>query len=111
MEGPVKAPFTVTTRKCASKDERREVVKGNADYSQLLLGTTFLPARWTELFTFWKALKGYTCIIGRFRVDSITPPFLNTVQANRAIFRVLQSKEDDEDTECITGIQSSRQHI
>ena len=73
--------------------------------------TTFLPARRAKLSAFRKALKGYSRIVGRRLVNSITPPFLNAAQANRAIFRILQSKEDDEDTDSITCTQSNGQHI
>jgi hypothetical protein len=99
MHGLAKHPFTVTTEKCVTEDERRKVVKGHTDSSSLLLCTTFLPARRTERSAFWKALKGHSPIVCRLHVNSITPPFLNAVQANRAIFRVLQSKEDDEETD------------
>jgi hypothetical protein len=99
MYGLAKHPFTVTTEKCVTEDKRREVVKAHADCNSLLLCTTFLPARRTELSTFWKALKGHSPIVGRLRVDRITPPLLNAVQANRAILRVLQTKVDDEETE------------
>ena len=74
-------------------------MKRHTERSSLLLCTSFLPARRTELSTFRKALKGYSRIVGRLRVDRITPPLLNAVQANRAILRVLQSKEYDEETE------------
>jgi hypothetical protein len=99
------------TEKCVTEDEGRKVVKRHTDSSSLLHCTTFLPARRTELFAFWKALKGRSRIVCRLHVNSIAPPFLNAVQANRAIFRILQSKEDDEETECITCIQSSAQDI
>ena len=71
-----------------TEDKAPEVVKGHIE---------FLPARWTELSAFWKALKGHSPIVCRLHVNNTIPPFLNTVQANCAIFRVLQSKEDDED--------------
>jgi hypothetical protein len=99
MHGLAKHPFTVTTEKCVTEDEGREVVKVHADCSSLLLCKTFLPARRTKLSTFRKALKGHSPIVCRLRVDNITPPFLNAVETNRAIFRVLQSKEDNEETE------------
>ena len=107
-----KLPFTVTTEKCLIKDERRDskLVKAPT-VSSHFSAQTFLPSRWTELSAFWKAHKRHSRIVCRLHVNSITPPILNAVQANRAIFRVLQSKEDDEDTECITYIQSSVQHI
>jgi hypothetical protein len=101
----------LSPKKCVTEDERRQVVKGHTDSSSLLLCTTFLPARRTKLSAFWKALKGHSPIVCRLHVNSITPPFLNAVQANRAIFRVLQSKEDDEDADSITCVQSNRQHI
>ena len=105
MHGLAKYPFTIT-EKCVTQDEAPEVVKGHTDC------TTFLPARRTELSAFWKALKGHSPIVCCLHVNSITPPFLNTVQANCAIFWVLQSKEDDEDTDYITSLnQSSGQHI
>jgi hypothetical protein len=94
-----------------TEDERGEVVEGHTESSSLLHYTTYLPTRRTKFSPFWKALERYSRIIGRFHVNSITPPLLNTVQANRAIFRVLQSNEDDEDTKCITCIQSSGQNI
>jgi hypothetical protein len=99
MYGLAKNRFTVTTQKCVTEDKRREAVKGHTDSTSLLLCTTFLPARRTELTAFWKALKGHSPIVCRLHVNSITPPFLNAVQANRAIFRILQSKEDDEETD------------
>jgi len=82
MYGLAKHPFIVTTGKCVTEDERRDVVKGHADSS-----STFLPARQTELSAFWKALiiKGHSRIVCRLHVDSITPPILDAVQANRAI--------------------------
>jgi hypothetical protein len=111
MYGLAKHPFTVTIEKCVTEDERWLVVKRHTDSSSLLLCTTFSPARRTKVFAFWKALKGHSRIVCRLHVDGIAPPFLNAVQANRAILRVLQSKEDDEDTEYITYIQSSGQYI
>ena len=71
----------------------------STERSSLLLCTSFLPSRRTELSAFWNALKGHSSIVRRLRVDRITPPLLNAVQANRAILRVLQSKEYDEETE------------
>ena len=100
-------PFTIT-EKCVTEDKVPEVVKGH---------TVFLTARWTKLSAFWKALegqalKGHSPIVCCLHVNSITPPFLNTVQANCTIFWVLQSKEDDEATDYITSLnQSSSQHI
>ena len=112
MNGLAKPPFTLTTENSVIEDERRvsEAVKAHTDSSHFS-AQTFLSARRTELSAFWKALKGHSRIVCRLPVNSITPPILNAVQANRAIFRVLQSKEDDEDTECISCIQSSVRNI
>ena len=112
MYGLAKHPFTVTTGKCMIEDEEREVVKGCTALTHFCSAQhSSLPGRRTELSAFWKALKWHSRIVCRLHVNSITPPFLNAVQANRAIFGVLQSKEDDEDTDCITCIQSIAQHI
>ena len=70
-----------------------------------------LPARWAERPTLRYRLSWHTNIIGRLRVDNIAPPVLNAVQADRTIFRILQSKEDHNTTDDITCIQSSGQHI
>jgi hypothetical protein len=100
MHGLAKHSLTVTTgKKYVTEDERWKVVKGHTDSSLLLLCTTLLPARRTKLTAFWKALEGHPRIVCRTHVNSITPPLLNAVQANRAISRVLQSEEDDEDTD------------
>ena len=106
-----KRPSAVTTKRCVTEDEWREGLKRHTDCSSLLLCTAFLPARRTELSAFRKALKGHSPIVCRLHVNSVTPPPLNAVQANRAIFRVSQSEEDDEDTDCIPRVQSNGQHI
>ena len=112
MYGLAKHPFTVTTGKCMTEDEEREVVKGHSALAHFCSAQhSPLRARRTELSAFWKAFKWYSRIVCRIHVDSITPPFLNAVQANRAIFRVLQGKEDDEHTDCITCIQSNPQNV
>jgi hypothetical protein len=52
---------------------------------------------------------GYTSEVGSFGVHSIAPPRLNRIQSDGAILWVLQCKEDDDDAEGITCIQSSGQ--
>lgn len=70
-----------------------------------------LPARRTERFAIRNSPVGHARKVGRLGINRIAPPRLNGVQRDRAVLRVLQSKEDDDETDSITRIQSSRQHI
>jgi hypothetical protein len=79
MHGPTKPPLLQYQLKNVSEDESREVVKGHTWCTSLLLCTTFLPARRTELSAFWRALKGCSLVICYVHVNSITPPFLNAI--------------------------------
>lgn len=83
--------------------------EGNAHCSRTTI--TFLPARRTERSAFWKALVRNSHKVVRLGVNGIAPPCLNAIQADLAIVRVLQSKENNEDTDLIPRIQSSGQHI
>ena len=62
------------------------------------------PTRWTERFTIGNRLVCHPGKVGRLGIDNITPPRLNALQANCAILWVLQSKEDDDDTDGIADI-------
>ena len=79
MHGPTKPPLLQYQLKNVSEDESREVVKGHTWGTSLLLCTTFLPARRTELSAFWRSLKGCSLVICCVHVNSITPPFLNAI--------------------------------
>jgi len=63
-----------------------------------------LPACGTELFACWNLLVRHSRKIGRLRVNGVTPPCLNAVQADRAVLRVLQTKEDEEEAHRITRV-------
>ena len=44
-------------------------------------------------------------------IYDVAPPRQNRVLANRAVLGVLQSEEDDHDTDAVTRVQTSRQNI
>jgi hypothetical protein len=62
------------------------------------------PTRRAKLSTIRDLLVWHTTEIGCFGVHSITPPLLNGVQSDRSVLRILQSEEDDDDTDAITSI-------
>ena len=70
-----------------------------------------LPAGRTKCFAFCNRLVWHAHIVCRFGIDSVAPPLQNRVLADRAVLRVLQSKEDDYETDAITRVQTSRQNI
>ena len=67
--------------------------------------------RRAERSALWDRIVWHAKVVGSFGVDSIAPPCLNVVQANRTTLRILQGKEDEEAADGITGVQTSGQNI
>ena len=72
---------------------------------------TLSPARWTKCSAIWNRLEWNPSKICRLRINGVTPPFLNGVQADRAVLRVLQGEEDEEEAYSVTRVQTSGQNI
>jgi len=69
------------------------------------------PTGRTKRFAFCDRLVWHALKVCCFGIDGVAPPGQNRVLADRTVLGVLQSKEDEEDTDGITGVQSSRQDI
>ncbi len=70
-----------------------------------------LPACGAECFAFCKNLVRNAGEVVRIRVHGVAPPCLDAVKADGAIIRVLKGEEDDDQTDGVTRVQSSGQHI
>ena len=69
------------------------------------------PAGRTKRSAIRNCLVWHSGKICRLGINGVTPPILNGIQADRAVLRVLQSKEDDEGAYCVTRVQTSGQNI
>ena len=56
-------------------------------------------------------LVWHASIVCSFGIDSVAPPRQDRVLANRAVLGVLQSKENNRDSDGITCAQTTRQDI
>jgi len=62
-------------------------------------------------FAFRDRLVWHAREVRCFGIDGVAPPRQNRVLADRAVLGVLQSKEDEDETDGITRVQTSRQNI
>lgn len=70
-----------------------------------------LPAFRAECLTLRESFERNTSEISRFCVHSVTPPSLDSIEANIAIFGELKNEEDEDHTDSITRIQRRRQKV
>jgi hypothetical protein len=55
-----------------------------------------------------KSVEGYGVVVRGLRIHSVAPPCLDRVCTNRAILRVLEAEEDDDDAEGESRVESGR---
>ena len=66
-----------------------------------------LPACRAERLALRECLERNALAISRFRVHSVAPPILDSIEANFSILGVLKSEIDDDHTDSVTRLQRS----
>ena len=69
------------------------------------------PTRRAKSFALCNRLVWHARKVCRFGIDGVAPPRQDRVLADRTVLGVLQSKEDEDETDGITRVQTSRQNI
>jgi len=74
-------------------------------------GKNISPTGRTKRFACCNPLVWRALVVCRIGIDSVAPPIQNRALADRAVLGVLQSKEDEDETDGITSVQAGGQNI